>query len=96
MMTKEMLVFIIVIIISLGSCSRGVMVDDSTAVKALETSGFSEVKITKKNVFFVLLRGGPESDAVRFTCRAKNPAGKIVEVYVFSGWPFKRSTVRTD
>jgi hypothetical protein len=74
-----------------GSC-----VKDSTAVRALETQGYGNVTVIEKNTYFVGFRGGSGSDAAKFTCKAKNPAGKEVTVYVYSGWPFKGSTVRTD
>ena len=74
-----------------GHCVR-----DSTAVNTLETQGFKDVLIIDKSTYFIGFRGGSDDDAAKFTCRAINPAGNEVTVYVYSGWPFKGSTVRTD
>jgi hypothetical protein len=85
----------ILIIVVFVSGMTGILVPESKAVKALETQGFSDVKITSKAWFMVRLRGGDKSDTVRFTANATNPAGKKVTVYVFSGWLFKGATIRT-
>ena len=57
--------------------------------------GYSNITITHRAVFFVHLRGGGNTDVVRFTAVCKNPVGKEVETYVFVGWPFKYSTIRS-
>lgn len=75
----------------------GCMVNQEKAVVALEKAGYSEVEITSRSNYFISLRGGGKGDVVRFTCSAKNPAGKEVsDVYVFCGWPWKGTTIRTD
>jgi hypothetical protein len=89
------LVILLVLIIAIFWIGRGMCVSEDTAVQALETQGFSNVKVTHKAYFFISCRGGSEDDDVMFTCNATNPAGKEVTVYVFAGWPFKGATVRT-
>ena len=74
---------------------RGSFVNEETAIRALETQGFSEIKVTDHAWFAIGFRGGDKNDAARFTATAKNPAGKQVTVYVFAGWPFKGATVRS-
>ena len=88
-------VLAIVAVLTLATGGTGLLVPESKAVRALETQGFSEVKITDRSWFLIGVRGGDKSDCVRFTATAKNPAGKTVQVYVFSGWPFKGATIRT-
>ena len=74
---------------------RALFVKPTVAVRALETQGFSEVRVIDKNWFLVRYRGCARGDNVRFVAKAKNPAGKEVEVLVCVGWPFKGATVRT-
>jgi prepilin-type N-terminal cleavage/methylation domain-containing protein len=88
----EVLVVIVIICICIPT---GLFVPERKAVAALQTQGFSDVLITHRAIWFVALRGGEKSDAVRFTATATNPAGKPVTVYVFSGWLFKGATIRT-
>ena len=90
----ELLVVIFIIII-IFSLTRGVMVSEMTAIKALDDAGYTNIVVEDRANFFVGLRGGDKSDVARFTCRATNPAGKEVTVYVFAGWPFKGATVRS-
>ena len=72
----------------------GMWVPESRAVTALETQGFSDIRVIDKDIWFVGWKGG-HGDAVRFTASATNPIGKQVTVYVFAGWPFKGATIRT-
>lgn len=74
---------------------RGIFVGEDKAIRAAEIRGYSNVEVTDKNVFFVGLRGCDETDAVRFTVRAINPAGEEVEFIICSGWFLKDSTLRT-
>jgi hypothetical protein len=74
---------------------RGALVNSNEAIMALETQGYSDIKIVDKAIFFIALRGGSKEDAAMFTAQAKNPVGKKVTVYVCVGWPFKGSTIRT-
>lgn len=86
---------VVVLVLLLVLAPTGLMVPDSKAVRALETQGFSDIKITERAWYFIGMRGGDKSDSVRFTATATNPAGKKVQVYVFSGWLFKGATIRT-
>ena len=92
----ETVVFLIAIVIVAITMCRGVLVDESKAVRALEAQGFSDIEITDKAWFIVGLRGCSEHDAVKFMATATNPVGKKVEVYVCSGWIFKGATIRTN
>lgn len=87
------LMMLALIILAPAGC--GMMVKEDVAIRALETQGFSNVKIIEKDVFFVGCKGGDGNDVVRFTAIATNPAGEEVQVCVFAGWPFKAATIRT-
>jgi len=89
------LLLVIFIVITFATLFRGVFVDSDEAVRALQTQGYSDIKITDKAIFFISLRGGSREDAAMFTAHAKNPVGKEVIVYVCVGWPFKGATIRT-
>ncbi len=78
----------------LVSC-RGCLVSEDVAIRALETNGFSDIKITDHSWFALGLRGGSTDDAARFTAEATNPIGKRVTVNVFTGWILKNATVRS-
>lgn len=84
---------ILVILVILVFC-RGALVEPQVAVAALEAAGYSNVVVKEHIFLFVGLRGGDRQDAALFTCRATNPAGKEVTVYVTSGWPFKGAAIR--
>ena len=86
---------IIALGIGLGAGCRGCFADESQAVRALETQGYSDVKITDHHWIWVTLQGCG-ADAAKFDAMAINPAGKKVSVYVCVGWPFKGSTIRSD
>lgn len=88
--------FVIIIVFIFFFFFRGVFVGPATAVRALETQGYSDVKILDKDVFLVQVRGCSNSDAAKFEAAAKNPLSKEVKVNVCIGWPFKAATVRTD
>mgnify|MGYP001438379530 CR=1 FL=1 len=87
-------ILLLVVIVSLG-LFRGALVSDESAIRALDDAGFSHVVVQEKAYFAIGIRGGSKGDAARFTCRATNPAGKEVTIYVFVGWPFKGATVRS-
>ncbi len=92
----EWLIVVAIILMLFGMVfPTGMFVGESKAVRALETQGYRDVKITGKAIWFVALRGGDSKDAVRFSADATNPIGQHVKVYVFSGWLFKASTIRT-
>ena len=77
-----------------GSCA-GCLEHEDTAIRALETQGFSNIRIVDKGFLFVRFKGGGNDDNVKFTAYATNPAGENVTVCVFAGWPWKGATVRT-
>ena len=87
-------IFILVIVLIPIVC-RGSCVQESTAVRALEIQGFSDVEIVEHDWFLIGFRGGSGGDAARFKAQATNPIGKKVNIYVFLGWPFKGATVRS-
>lgn len=75
---------------------RGFWANESTAVRALEKQGYSDIRILDHSWFMVSVRGCSNSDAAKFSAVAKNPVGKEVECFVCVGWPFKGATIRTD
>jgi len=83
-----------ILLISFGLFS-GTMVNEKVAVNCLEVQGYSDIKVIDHAWFFIPFRGGDRGDSARFHMRAVNPAGKEVDVYVFSGWLFKGATIRT-
>ena len=89
--------FIIALLVSIFGGFPGRFVSKDKAMTAMEKAGYSEVQIVDRAIYFVPFRGGGKEDVVRFTCNAKNPAGKsVVGVYVYCGWPFKGTTIRFD
>ena len=84
---------IIIAFIALSFCG-GLLVDEGVAIKTLETQGFSNIQIVDRDWLFIPFRGGAPTDNVRFEAVATNPAGKVVTVYVYAGWPFKAGTIR--
>jgi hypothetical protein len=68
---------------------QGLLVSKKKAIKALQTNGFTDVKILKRQWTLVKLRGGREGEDVRFVASATNPIGQKVKVYVFAEWPWK-------
>ena len=94
---KSLFVTIAVLAFAYAIGPVGYFVNQNRAVNALEKAGYSEVKVVDRALFFIVIRGGGTGDAVRFTCKARNPAGKeVTDIYVFAGWPFKGTTIRTD
>lgn len=63
---------------------------DSTAQRALETQGFTEIQLHGLSVF-----GCAQDDFFRKEFTAKGASGKTVEGVVCGGF-FKGATVRTD
>jgi hypothetical protein len=88
------LVAMAVIVLVFGM--RGSCADESEAVTAAENFGFTEVKVLDKSIWFVGFRGCDAKDAAVFEVRGKNPAGKVVQISVCVGWPFKGATVRSQ
>lgn len=91
--------FLIVVLMIIGfvflAFFAGLLVDEGVAIRTLETHGFSNIQIVDRDWFFIPIRGGSETDNVRFEAVATNPAGEFVTVYVYAGWPFKAGTIRT-
>lgn len=98
--TAELLITIpstLIILFFLLTPFPGAWVKKERAESALQKAGYSDVKITDRSNYFAWVRGGGHGDVVRFVCSAKNPAGKnVTDIYVFCGWPFKGTTIRTD
>ena len=95
-MEKSVLSFVLtVVFVVLISC-RGIFADEAVARKSLKKQGYTKIHVIDKSFFMVGLRGCGESDAAKFTVKAVNPVGELVEVYVCAGWPFKGATIRTD
>ncbi len=86
---------VVMLIVALIFESFGMLVSKDRAVKALTDQGFSNITVTKRAWFLVGMRGCSGSDAVRFTAKATNPAGKNVEIYVCTGLLFKGATMRS-
>jgi hypothetical protein len=91
----EILIAVVIVLAVFFGCFRGAFVDESVAVRALEKSGYSHVRITDHKWFVVGLRGCGR-DAARFDAIARNPAGQEVKVFVCAGWLFKGATVRFE
>jgi len=75
---------------------RGLCVDKSMALRAMEKQGYNDVRVVDYHWFMVGFRGCSGHDAAKFDVVAKNPVGKKVECFVCVGWPFKGATIRTD
>lgn len=73
---------------------RGMLVEPSVAVNALQNQGYSDVEVVDSSWILVNFQGCG-SDAAIFHCKAINPAGKKVDINVCVGWPFKGATVRS-
>jgi hypothetical protein len=75
---------------------RGSCASSDQAIRAVENLGFTDIEVVDKAIWFIGFRGCDSKDAALFTVRGKNPAGKVVEVGVCVGWPFKGATVRSQ
>ena len=89
------LIVILFVVLVIGGICRGILVEESVAVRALEIQGYTDIEIVDHAWCFVGFRGCDRNDAARITATATNPVGRRVEVYVCSGWLFKGSTIRT-
>jgi hypothetical protein len=89
------LIVILVVVFVIGGLCRGILVEESVAVRALEIQGYTDIEIVDHAWCFVGLRGCDRNDAAKITATATNPVGRQIEVYVCCGWPFKGSTIRT-
>lgn len=86
--------FIVAVVMVLAG-SAGNFIDDYEATNVLQTQGFSDIRIARKDWFLVSLRGCGSGDAAKFSAMAKNPIGNEVSAYVCVGWPFKGATIRS-
>lgn len=68
---------------------------EGEAIRCAETLGFTNIRITDRDNFWTVFRGGGPGDVVRFRVHATNPAGKEVDTFIFVGWPFMGATLRT-
>ena len=75
---------------------RGTMVSSPNAIRAVESQGYSDVRILSSHIFFVSWRGWSGSDAAAYKMAAKNPLGKQITLIACVGWPFKGATIRTE
>ena len=89
------IIYVVLFVMAFGGLFRGVFVNESVAIQAMEDRGFSEVEVDGSAWFLVGLRGCSEKDAARFDVTAINPAGNRVSLSVCSGWPFKGATIRS-
>jgi hypothetical protein len=77
----------------MGGC--GAMTDEAKAIAAAEDLGYSDVKVTGKNIWFVSLQGCDEKDSAKFTVEGVSPRGERRTLMVCAG-PLKGGTVRSQ
>lgn len=71
------------------------MVSDNQAVRAMESAGYTDVKVTTRVNYFVTFYGCAEGDSAYFEMRGKNSKGDLItNAFVCVGWPFKGATIR--
>jgi hypothetical protein len=68
--------------------------DNGVALRAAETSGYTDARVLDSHYFFSSMYGCSKGDDAAFDVAAKNPQGKPVQIVVCAGWPFKGATVR--
>lgn len=90
-----LIIWIVFLGLIIATMFSGAFISEGNAVRALETQGYTNIKIVDRAWFAISVRGGDKYDAARFEAIATNPIGKTVRVYVFVGWPFKGATIRT-
>ena len=74
----------------------GYYIDESEAVKALESQGYSNITVVEKQWLASGIRGCAAEDAAKFKVVATNPAGQRVDnVYVCIGYLQKGATIRS-
>jgi hypothetical protein len=93
---RGILFFLVVLVISFFAFCSGCLVSEDVAIRALETQGFSNVRVTDKHWILVGMQGCSDSDAAKFDAEATNSAGRRVQLYVCAGWLWKGATVRTQ
>lgn len=70
--------------------------DPQRAVRALETQGYRNVRITYYRWFMVSSRGCNNTHAARFDAEATNPVGRRVTLFVCVGAAGHGSTIHTE
>jgi hypothetical protein len=93
-MKLEIFMIVLVVLITVGFCGRGCLVDNRVAYNAAEKAGFTEVQVLNKAWFAVALRGCSNSDAAMFTVNAKNNKDQTINFIICTGWLFKNATIR--
>lgn len=94
--TLSELLITIMIIITLSSLFRGILVDDTAAIVAFQKQGFQDVQITDSSWALVGFRGCAKGDSKKVTAMVTNPRGERVQIFICLSWPFKGATIRTD
>lgn len=84
----------ILTVIALLTVGCGEFVDDSRALKAVETAGYTKAVITGKHGMAAGWNGCGKDDAVAFDIAATNPIGKPVAITVCCGLWMKSCTIR--
>jgi hypothetical protein len=90
-----LIVVAVILVVVFFISPAGIWVSESTATRALENQGFSNVQIVGRKWFMVNWRGCSNGDNVRFDATAKNPAGRQVQISVCSRLWTKGATVRS-
>ncbi len=83
---------VVIFVLSLLFC-RGIYVSPDRSMATLEKSGFTEVQVKSRNIFFVGLQGCGKDDVVGFNASAINAAGDRVDIMTCHGF-FKGGTIR--
>lgn len=84
------------IVTVLGYAALGrLFVDNKDAVRAAETLGMTEVKVTSRKNVLACFRGCGSDDDVAFDLKAKNAQGADVDLKVCCGSWFRGCTVKT-
>lgn len=77
-----------------GMAGCGSLASQGSVESLLQNQGFTNIEVTKREVWFVDLKGCGKDDVALFTAKATNPIGTPVTVEVCEGWPFKGATIR--
>ena len=86
--------FVLLLLIFLCWALRGFLVNESVAVNAMTSAGYSDVQVVEKYHFYPLAHGCDDSDAAGFKVSAVNPQGKRITAIVCSGLMLKGATIR--
>ena len=93
-MWRVVFIVVVVVIILMLMIVPGLLADEGKAVRLLEESGYTDIKVKSRSFLLVSCQGGEKSDSAKFKIEATNPIGKRVTVNVYVGWPFKGATLR--